>query len=229
MRCARCGNENLEGNRFCGMCGATLLSAPAPVASAPAPVAPARPSPLPISAPAAPAPSPSTSRTSTPVSDHEPSISGPSFLGLNDTTPRERPNLSTDPYARPHARSLEYLLEDDEEPRRGGTGKIILILLALALAVGFGYLRWKNQGFGWLGVHSNKPSSAEQTSETTEPNANPPASSTNPSIPPVAGWGTALGPACTRYGQAGLPLRQLAMCRRRTFLLLTLRRRRRRL
>jgi zinc-ribbon domain/Sel1 repeat len=189
LRCARCGNENLEGNRFCGMCGATLLSAPVPVASAPAPAAPARPPGPPISSPAAPAPSPLTSRTSTPVSDHEPSISGPSFLGLNDATPRERPNLSTDPYARPHTRSLEYLLEDDEEPRRGGTGKIILILLALALAVGFGYLRWKNQGLGWLGTHSNKPSAAEQTSETTEPNANPPASSTNPSSPPVGGAG----------------------------------------
>lgn len=28
MRCGRCGNENAEGNRFCGMCGA-ILSAPA--------------------------------------------------------------------------------------------------------------------------------------------------------------------------------------------------------
>ena len=25
MRCGRCGNENDEGNRFCGMCGATLV------------------------------------------------------------------------------------------------------------------------------------------------------------------------------------------------------------
>jgi hypothetical protein len=130
------------------------------------------------------------------VSDHEPSISGPSFLGLNDQTPRERPNLSTDPYARPHARSLDYLLEDDEEPRRGGAGKIILILLALALAGGFGYLRWKNQGFGWLGTHSNKPSAVEQTSETTEPNPNAPATSTNPSTPPVSATGqTAAQPA----------------------------------
>ena len=30
MRCARCGNENLDGNRFCGMCGATLLTTSAP-------------------------------------------------------------------------------------------------------------------------------------------------------------------------------------------------------
>ena len=25
MRCGRCGNENSEGNRFCGMCGANLV------------------------------------------------------------------------------------------------------------------------------------------------------------------------------------------------------------
>ena len=31
MRCARCGNENLDGNRFCGMCGATLLTTSVPV------------------------------------------------------------------------------------------------------------------------------------------------------------------------------------------------------
>ncbi|MFZ0731220.1 MAG: zinc-ribbon domain-containing protein, partial [Candidatus Sulfotelmatobacter sp.] len=29
MRCSRCGNENPVDNRFCGMCGATLLAAPA--------------------------------------------------------------------------------------------------------------------------------------------------------------------------------------------------------
>lgn len=26
MRCGRCGNENSEGNRFCGMCGASLMA-----------------------------------------------------------------------------------------------------------------------------------------------------------------------------------------------------------
>ena len=35
MRCPRCGNENPGTNRFCGMCGATLLPAPAPVARPP--------------------------------------------------------------------------------------------------------------------------------------------------------------------------------------------------
>jgi hypothetical protein len=35
VRCARCGNNNTEGNRFCGMCGAPLV-APAAVRPAPA-------------------------------------------------------------------------------------------------------------------------------------------------------------------------------------------------
>src|SRR4029077_5559519 len=154
-----------------------------PAASPPAPVAPPRPAAIPPSAPPATAHAPSPSRTSAPVSEHEPSISGPSFLGLGDTAPRERPHLSTDPYARPHARSLDYLLQDDEEPRRGGAGKFVLILLALGLAVGFGYLRWKNQGLGWLGSHSNKPSAVEQTSGATDTNSNPPAATTSPAAP----------------------------------------------
>ena len=41
VRCPRCGNENPAENRFCGMCGATLLAAvpagPQPVASPAAP------------------------------------------------------------------------------------------------------------------------------------------------------------------------------------------------
>ncbi len=144
MRCPRCGNENQETNRFCGMCGATLLPAAAPVA------------PQPAAAPAAPAP-PAT-RPAAPVSQPGPVISGPSFLGLNQPAPAAEPrrasfsrdSLSIDPKSAPSSRSLDYLLEDEEEPRRGGAGKFFLIVLALALAVGFGYLRWKNQGFGWL-------------------------------------------------------------------------------
>ena len=33
-------------------------------------------------------------------------------------------------------------LDDEEEPR-GGWGKLLLVVVALALAVGFGYLHWK--------------------------------------------------------------------------------------
>jgi hypothetical protein len=53
--------------------------------------------------------------------------------------------------------NLDYSL-GDEEPRRGGAGKISLILLALALVAGFGYLRWN-----WLIGTSKRPAVAPQT------------------------------------------------------------------
>ena len=163
MRCARCGNENPETNRFCGMCGASLL--PAAVAAAPtqSPAArssPTPPPPAPLRPENAPAP-----RISAPISGDSPVISGPSFLGLNQPAPRKRASLSQDPHASPGSSNLDYLLEDEGEPKRGGGGRFVFILLALALAVGLGYLRWKNQGFGWISSSANKPSPASQTSD----------------------------------------------------------------
>lgn len=35
MRCSRCGNENPTTNRFCGMCGMSLLQAPSPAQAVP--------------------------------------------------------------------------------------------------------------------------------------------------------------------------------------------------
>jgi hypothetical protein len=201
VRCARCGNENSDANRFCGMCGATLLAAPSVVTSAPAPGAAARPAavaPPGTSAPAQPQ-VPAAPRASTPEQEASP-ISGPSFLGLNDPplkdrplqepapTPRRRGSLSIDPQSAPSSNSLDYLLEDDEDqPRSSGTGKFVLILLALALAVGMGYLRWRNQGFGWLGSDSSKRPAA-QVSDSTDSSSTTPAPSdgTNAPVAPAA-------------------------------------------
>lgn len=179
VRCSRCGNENPDGNRFCGMCGAALLSAPSIAASAPQrPVTP------PTTVPSAPAPAPSRPQTaeaprSAPTPQPPPSISGPSFLGLNDRSPqrRTRGSLSIDPHS--SSSNVDYLLDDDDEPRHFGAGKVLLILIALGLAVGFGYLRWKNQGLSWLNLGSHKPAAAVQNSESNDENA--PAS---PSITP---------------------------------------------
>jgi zinc-ribbon domain len=175
VRCPRCGNENTETNRFCGMCGATLLPASEPVAQGAA----TRSSAPPSSAPSASA----QPRTSAPVSDAAPVISGPSFLGLNDPAPRKKASFSADSQASSRSSNLDYLLEDEEEHRRGGGGKFILFLLALALAVGFGYLRWKNQGFGWLGSHTNKPSAAAQSSEAPDTSSATPPASNSTSAP----------------------------------------------
>jgi hypothetical protein len=213
VRCARCGNENLDGNRFCGMCGATLLTTSVPVAapaqsSATRSTVPAASSSFPPGPAAGVQPqNPPSSRTSAPVSEQEPYISGPSFLGLNQPAPRKRANLSSDPQVRPSSSNLDYLLDDDEEPRRGGAGKYVLILLALALAVGFGYLRWRNQGFGWLGPHVNKPASAAQDSDPTDTKAAPPpaASSTNAPAPTPATSTAATPAAANPTPPAGEP------------------------
>jgi len=212
VRCSRCGNENPDGNRFCGMCGAALLSAP-PVATSPL----QRPATSAPNIPTAPAPLPSRPQTaeaprSAPAPQPQPSISGPSFLGLNDRSPhrRTRASLSIDPHS---SSNVDYLLDDEDEPRHGGAGKFLLILIALALAVGFGYLRWKNQGLSWLNLGSHKPAAAAQNSQATDSNStdsnssdgNAPASSGNapdaqpsPAAPPAGpGSGAAQPQAAT--------------------------------
>jgi hypothetical protein len=187
LRCPRCGNDNPATNRFCGMCGATLLQAEPPV-KAETPAVPARPFAVPSgqvpptpSAPAAITPIATPSRAGAPfsedvrepISSEVPAISGPSFLGLNDPPPakRRRGSLSIDPGGAPGSRSLDYLLEDDDEPKSGGAWKFVLILIALALAVGFGYLRWKNQALPpWLGLSAHKPT-ATPSSDATDSNS----------------------------------------------------------
>lgn len=182
MRCPRCGNENPEQNRFCGMCGATMLASapkpqPVPVPPAPAPPAP------PLRTEPVPARTPEPVRTPAPLSDYddEPSISGPSFLGLNSpprsSVPNRRASLSIDPDTSRRSGSVDYLLEDVDEPRHSSAWKYILILIALALAVGFGYLRWKNQGFAWL-TATKKPAVA--ATDAAPPDTN----SASPSVTP---------------------------------------------
>ena len=207
MRCSRCGNENPGTNRFCGMCGATLLSptaandTTAPMRSAasspsatPAPVPPVAPVipapvvPAPVTtAPVAAAPQSTTaSRPAEPARDEQPYkqpvISGPSFLGLNEPPPRKRGSLSIDPGSAPGSGSLDYLLEDEDEPKRGGAGKFVLIVVALVLAGGFGYLRWKGQSFPWLSSGASKPAASAQSPEGDDSTAAP-AGSTPTSSP----------------------------------------------
>jgi hypothetical protein len=119
-------------------------------------------------------------------SDVAPVISGPSFLGLNQPAPRKRASLSISPDAAPSSSNLDYLLEDEEEPKRGGAGKFVLILLALALAVGLGYLRWKNHGFPWLSASNSKPSAAAQSPDAADTSSTAPPASTTPATPAAA-------------------------------------------
>jgi len=200
VRCPRCGNENPESNRFCGMCGTTLLQAPATAAvghgQAQAPVPRNGAESMATAAPAPPA-GKATPPPAAPAGPTVPVISGPSFLGLNQPasqSARRRPGLSIDPHSSPSSSNLDYLLEDEEEPGGGGAWKFILIVVALALAVGFGYLRWKHQGLGWLLSGTKSAPAATQTSE-------PPESTTPP--PPSSGDGTTSTPAAIPTATAG--------------------------
>lgn len=213
MRCPRCGNENPGTNRFCGMCGATLLPAPAaagaPIPGAANPTSQIPRSPVPVSvapapatsAPAIPSPAAPTlapqnttaPRAVAPVREERPVISGPSFLGLNDPPPQKRASLSIspqslDPQSAPSSGNLDYLLEDEEPPKRGA-GTFIVIVVALALVGGLGYLRWKNQGFGWLSSGTSKPSAATQPSDAADstPPDSPSATTPTPSAGPASG------------------------------------------
>ena len=209
MRCSRCGNDNPGDNRFCGMCGATLLAPPpsAPVkvpetatqraASAAGPEIQANPVVTTARPPEPPLPPPpvETPRAPAPVHDDPPTISGPSFLGLNDPPPRKRASLSADPHHDSSSSNLDYLLDEEEEPHHGGAGKYILILIALALAVGFGYLRWKSGGFAWLNPGANKPA-ATQTPNPTDTNPASGETQSSPANPPE-GQNAANPPAIT--------------------------------
>ena len=180
MRCSRCGNENSDGNRFCGMCGAALLSAPPVAASLPQRPAPPSPS---IPSVAASRPQAVETPRSAPAPQPQATISGPSFLGLNDRSPhrRTRASLSIDPHS---SSNVDYLLDDEDEPSHFGAGKVLLILIALGLAVGFGYLRWKNEGLSWISQALHKPAAAVQNSPATGSNANDRNAPASPSITP---------------------------------------------
>lgn len=113
--------------------------------------------------------------------DFVPAITGPSFLGLNVASarrndgrdssafdPAERNSVDHDSRARTSHRdslrpsgSVDYLLEDEEEPKRGW-GKLLAVVIALALLGGLGYLRWQRGGFDWA-LGSPKPTAPEQT------------------------------------------------------------------
>lgn len=210
MRCARCGNQNDEGNRFCGMCGTPLIAT-----NQPAP--PAKTAPIPpnvsttIQKPGSSAsrsgntPSAFDRLTNTTLEGRsgrlpaleqrrEPVISGPSFLGLNKPgsgLDGGIPGSGADDRLRPSG-DLDYLLEDEEEPRRGW-GKFLLILVALALATGFGYLRWKQGGFAWLNLTGNRQ--AASANQHSPQNASENGDGATTGAAPAAGGAASAAPS----------------------------------
>jgi hypothetical protein len=123
-------------------------------------------------------------------------ITGPSFLGLSTPGPavdrHTQAARGRDPL-QPSSRNLDYLLEDEEEPKRG-SGKLILVVVALALAGGFGYLHWKQGGFEWLSAGDKKPAAAAVPAPDSGQSADSgTVSGTAPAPSAQAGTGTAGG------------------------------------
>jgi hypothetical protein len=237
VRCRRCGSANSEGNRFCGMCGASMLEkvptprqatqeAVPPVekaaerkdAPAPASVAAERHVPARSAAEAAPVPAPPVSP---PPTNPSPIIAGPSFLGLNkqgfnqagdgrsgdQTGAYSEHRSSPDPLGRSSG-NLDYLLEDEEEPKRGW-GKLALVLIALALVGAFGYLRWKQGGFDFLKAEDHKPAATTQTADSPQaaPDSGASNASPSPASAPTAASGTTANPsAADSSAPAATPL-----------------------
>ena len=124
----------------------------------------------------------------------DPYISGPSFLGLNRQSGAQStgstPKYSDAPSetSRSTTGNLDYLLDDEEEPRRGW-GKLAVVVIALALLGGFGYLRWKQGGFDWLLHNKQLTQSGETSTSAADPgtaqNTGPSADSATPNTAPA--------------------------------------------
>ena len=92
---------------------------------------------------------------------------GPSLLGLNVPADVGLGTWWRHDSLRPSS-NVDYLLEDEEEPRRS-RGKMILVVAALALAAGFGYMHWKQGGFDWLSGGDKKPAVATTQASDAAP------------------------------------------------------------
>jgi hypothetical protein len=161
IRCDQCGHENNPLYRFCGMCGAPLAASAPAVQSRPMPSFTPAARPLPRNDPPRPA------RPAPPPQESWP-VSGPSFLGLADEP------------ASP-SRNVDYLLEDDDRPRRT-YGRAISILLILAGFAAFLYYQWRGDGGSLSRLWSRvTPQTAAPAAQPTPPPAAPESS------PEVAG------------------------------------------
>jgi hypothetical protein len=191
LRCGKCGNENEAANRFCGMCGAALVAnsqagEQAPVAGQTGTGATAGASeerrPAAVSA--------SEARSDAWPSSRPVISGGPSLLGLNVPSADAELGRGGGRDSLRASSNVDYLLEDEEEPRRS-RGKIILVLAALALAAGFGYLHWKQGGFDWLSGGDKKPAVATTQAPDAAPSGD--SAATTGGATPAAG--TAASPA----------------------------------
>ena len=192
LRCAACGAENSFDNRFCGMCGRSLLAVPAPPDTSRATSKPIVDRSMPPrgeasvrsaqdgvgAAPtryAAPEPPP---EETAPVEDR--SVPAPAYTG---GLFRMREVESDQP-----SRNLDYLLDDEEQKSHRGLF-VGLTLIALLLAAGLGYLRFRNGGLAGI-LGGSKPASRAASAETSSSPDSTNAPSAAPNTPSNGGAGT---------------------------------------
>lgn len=197
MICPKCGENNSDNFRFCGMCG-TLLEASrtagAPAPGPPVAVPPAFPPALPSKTTNAPEPvrPVAVENATRPASKPLPPISGPSILGLNQPSANQ-PNLGSlreEPFS-----GFDSFLEP-EQPKTAGR-RILLLVLLLAALGGAGWWTYTN----YLGAMRNRKPEAASSSAgeapAEKPSAKPSAQDAAPA--PEAGSSQTVAPS------AGVP------------------------
>ncbi len=164
MICPKCGENNSDNFRFCGMCG-TLLEARRPAG---API-PNRSSAVAPRTPNAPEPPPllTVKDVSGTASQQAPLISGPSMLGLNQPGLNQLgPNRPSMDSLRNNAFSGLDSFFEAEQPKTG-RGRILLLVALLAALGGAGWWTYAN----YLGVAESRKPSAQNVAAAPTPDA----------------------------------------------------------
>jgi hypothetical protein len=148
--CPKCGEDNSDNFRFCGMCGAVLEARRPTGATATNP-------------PSAAAPRAANTQV--------PPISGPSMLGLNQygASQPSSNHPSTDLLRDRSFSGLDSFLEP-EQPKTGGRRILLMVALLAALGVA-GWWTYTN----YLGVAESRKPQAATSSTAVAPAENPPA------------------------------------------------------
>ena len=132
--CPKCGEDNADNFRFCGMCGTLLEAKPEARRPAGAPV-PNLPT---IATPVESLPRRDVENAPRPAHKPVPPISGPSMLGLNQPvatqpTPYQPTHPSMESLREKSFSGLDSFFEP-EEPKTGGRRILLLLVLLAALA-----------------------------------------------------------------------------------------------